>query len=915
MTAGWTPRLETRPLLLCAALAWALSGCQCVRADEVVLVGCGPSGECSGATRCCADLLCHASCEDPGADAGRVDAGLPVDGGSPVDAGLPPDAGGEPVTLTISSAPVTSVAGQCAPAPMRVELRDAIGARASVRGSPLAVLVSSAPAGLTFFDDAACANALPGSTWSLAPGSSEGQLYFQATSAFPAPLGVQVTLLASTLPAPGNTVQQLQFVEPGPPARLAWLPSDGVTPVTQTVASDECSAAFTLEVQDRFGNPSPLGVATPVTPSASPGVTFWATPGCGSGALALAPTATQVQLFARAATAQIFLLTATAGALTSADPPAQFTVSGPPATQLAFLGTPGAVTAGTCRALTLEARSQLGGRTTVNSSTAVTLSTPLGAAQYFVGPNCTGIPTTTVALAPGSAEVTFGALLAGVPTTTVQATAFPTPATASQSWPVNAAAGTGTLAVSAPNPDLEVFDCEPLEVTRVGGSGPWTLGETTLTVSLPSGTAELKLHADSNCTGAGSLSLAATIPDGSTTTRVYVRGQSGAPTAVSVTATDGSNAFASGAVTVTAVPLVRRGACVLPANTTSVTCSISPALAATDLDHTFMVYQATGNQLGAGAAGVVCAMQSTSAIACSRWVAGTSPMDLTWQTASWGRHVPGVGGVRVQHLQGVTAAVLGPVDVPFKPVASLANTFVLFGHSTEGTSLNSNDWATAVPLSTETLRLTTTSFGLRYSYQAQIVEFEGAAVERASYTGVATGAGFTLTGLTSMIVGRTAMLFTSRQDTLNDDAAICKRTWRGQVTAADGLAFTRGAGTATLACTNNSALETAWQRLQFPSGTAVQRCEATIGGGIAAAAATTCALPTAVTAHRTLVWLSGQGPGGQAMGESAHATTDDLGHVNAGVTLTGPTQVTVTRGSNTSTPSVFTPTAIEFSFP
>lgn len=1023
-------RKATRRLLL-LWVCLTLGGCVCIRADEVELVACEPSGACPAERRCCADLLCHLSCEGDAVDGGQGDAGSS-------DAGA--NDGGVPVLLTIVSTSVTAAAGQCAPSPIRLELRDAAGGRATAGPAPLAIALSSNPSGLAFFADAACSTSLS-ATLSLPAGAAGASLYFRSTIARPAPSGVDVTFFAAALPSPGNTVRQVQFIEPGPAVRLVWLPFDGTTPVSQQAGPNECAPAFVLGLQDSFDNPARLGAATPVQLASTPsGVTFSPSAACSGGPVDFPADVTQIPVFARALSEQSYLLSATVGGLASEPPPAQLTVApvASPATQLAFLGTVAPVAAGTCQLLRLETRNQQGSRTAVSAATPITLSTTEGAAQYFSGSDCTGTPTAALSLPAGAAEVTFAALLTGAPTTTVQASAFSASSIASQSWPVTAGvgsvlawrpsgtpaasvnrfsclanlavdvkdaygnpalapatpstrllapasstaqagalffssadcsgapvstlslaasaagapafslaftgtgpttvtvsdstagglaptpgvtttvSGTGTLVVSAPTPAIEVFDCEPIVVGRTAAAGDWTRGDTSLTVSLPPGATELKLHTASTCPGAGATSVSASIADGSATATVYVRGLSGAPTDVAVTASDAAGAFSDDAVTVTAVPLVRRGSCVLAASTTSASCAISPPLAASDLSHTFMVYQATGPQTGAGAAAVACSLASTSSIDCTRWVAGTSAMAVTWQTASWGRSVPGVGGVRVQHLQGLATGWVAAVDITgFTPVTTLANTFLLFGDTVEGVTLSSNDWPNAYLADAATLRIVNTGgYSLRLSYAAQIVEMEGAAVDRAEYTGTAADAGFTLTGLPAVTVGRTALLFGSRPDNLNDDAAICKRGWRGQVTAADTLSFTRAAFSTVAACTNNSSLETSWQRVQFPVGTSVQSCDALIGGGISVAAAGSCSLTASTVPHRTLVWLAGQGPGGQAEGETAHSTTDDIGHVNAGVVLeaTGKA-VTVTRGSASATGSIFTPMVIEFTFP
>lgn len=102
----------------------------------------------------------------------------------------------------------------------------------------------------------------------------------------------------------------------------------------------------------------------------------------------------------------------------------------------------------------------------------------------------------------------------------------------------------------------------------------------------------------------------------------------------------------------------------------------------------------------------------------------------------------------------------------------------------------------------------------------------------------------------------------------------------------------------------------AWERVELPTGTVAQPVDAPIATGSASSGPLT--FGASVVDHRTVVLASGQGPGGQAGGETDYGASDDLGVPNATFTLSPPTGLSATRATNVPNVSRFTPFVVQF---
>ncbi len=534
-------------------------------------------------------------------------------------------------------------------------------------------------------------------------------------------------------------------------------------------------------------------------------------------------------------------------------------------------------------------------------------------AVFFASADCTGAPVTSLPLAASASEVGFSMLVLGTAATVTNVTGADSLGTLSTTpaRPVQVTGPQGALAVTtAADPAIEYEECQPLTVTRRDDTGaPWTRGATAVTVAVPD-TTLVTLHGSATCADAALASQAVTVAHGSSTATVYARGR-GLNNTVTATAVDPSAGFATGSLLLTTLPLVRRGTCPLTGATSS--CVVSPPIPANDISRTFLVFQATASQTGAGASNVTCRLTSGAAVTvdCVRFFGAATAVSVTWQTASWGRSFA-AGGVSVQHLNGtLPAGSVNPFDVP-AALGAPSSSFLLFSSTGGGfTPTNdAEDFATArlLPGAPPSVRLTNSSAaGWRdFVYALQVVELAGARVDRGTVLNE-PGRNIPVSGLLPVTVARTFHLHTVRLATSIDTAEICKRRYRGQSVTATSLLLVRGGGGAG-PCNDPEAAEAAWERVELPVGATVQSVDVPIGDlSVSASAAV-----SPVVAERTLLLLSGQGPGGQAAGETRYSGADNLGAAHAMLTLTGTT-LTVTRGLSASQSSaLFTPFVVEF---
>lgn len=301
--------------------------------------------------------------------------------------------------LVFTNAPITVGTGVCSSA-ATLRVRDAFDNDATVAGATT-VNLSSNPATLTFYTDAACSSS---TTSVLIPAGGGTQSFFFKTNTAGNPV---VTAAGGTL----DPAVQAETVSSGGPLVLAF------TTAPQAVTAGACSGVATVQTRDAFNNPS--AVASPLTVDlAGPTMTFYSGPGCSGAVTSVvvgAGTNSQSFYF-RATGAGPRAITASSAGFSSAVQTQ--TVNPAAAFALAFTNPPLAVTAGACSpAATLQVRDSYGNDTTVAGSTAVGLSSSPPTLSWFSDSGCsTAAPSVTIAAGTGTQTAYFRATVAGSPT-------------------------------------------------------------------------------------------------------------------------------------------------------------------------------------------------------------------------------------------------------------------------------------------------------------------------------------------------------------------------------------------------------------------------------------------------------------------------------------------------------------------
>jgi hypothetical protein len=243
-----------------------------------------------------------------------------------------------PDRLVFVTSPQTLVAGSCS-APATVQVRDAYGNPAPLAAAATVALASTSGS-LGFFSDAACAQAVSGLP--LGAGSTQVTFYFRDTASG------DPQLTAST---PGlSPANQVATINPGSPAQLAF------TAGPASVVAGACSAAFTLQIQDGFGNPSPVTSGTSLQVTGAVSTTVFTGASCASGAggsPVVGAGGTQVNVWLRDTAAGPLTVNATGAMLTPASRGTVVTAG--PAQALALTGFPSSTVAGASHPFTVSA--------------------------------------------------------------------------------------------------------------------------------------------------------------------------------------------------------------------------------------------------------------------------------------------------------------------------------------------------------------------------------------------------------------------------------------------------------------------------------------------------------------------------------------------------------------------------------
>lgn len=808
---------------------------------------------------------------------------------------------GAPTKVVLPTLGATVAAGSCVDA--TAEVQDA--SNNPVPGSRDVGFTANPVAGVLFYAGAGCmGTAVPSVNTAGGAGVS---FSFRPTVT----QANQVITVSST----GLTSASRTWnVTAGPAAKVV------VTTAGATVTAGTC-VAVQAQVQDAYDNPVAGARTIDYAASPSTGVTFFTNTDCtGAGTSESTGAGSTVNFSFRAnvPAAPLTLSAASTGLTTGTrdwtitlGPPAKLawkTGEAPPAT-LARFTCGGPYTA----QLTDSADNVV---TVSGADRPVTFTAPGGNAglTFFSDASCTTVATGAT-MAIGTSEVGFYLLGTGgaMASTVTAASTGVTSATQA----VTLTGAQGTLVATVTPTDLEAGGCEAVTIERRDGAAA-AFSQGVTPVSLASGNAGVTLHAAADCSGAGSGTLALSIPHGMSSVTAYARGRSVASAvAVALTPSDPNGGSTGTADSVTTHPLVRRGTCNLANNSASNTCAVG--LPGTDISRTFLVFQATGDQNTPDDANVECHLVASTQVdvVCTRNNSPNNAIAINWQTVSWGRSAAN-GGVTVQHFSGSAPAMTTTHDVTISTV-DMTRSFVLFSARTSaGASANDNDtedFFVAKLTSPTNVRLQGTVDFPTATYSVQVVELAGARVDRGALT-VAANAfnNSVVTGLSAPVAARISPLFSARTADTGNAQRMCKRRLRGVVTNASGATFTAERGgdqTMGMTVCNESAVdEVAWEMVEWPVGSVVARPGTSLSMAAATGTATwTGMAPSMFVQHRTILYLAGQGPGGQSSGEGEY-DDDRVGDMSARAVFSG-SDVLLTRGA-TNAIARFSPYGVQF---
>lgn len=847
-----------------------------------------------------------------------------------------------PLNLTVSPGPLTFLiiegfvapftAGACSGA-LQVRRRDNF--TNDIVNDPATMVAMTAPVFQFSGTATSCAGAAAGPfNISIPNGSAVSTVPFYVTTT----MATQPAMTSITATS-GAVVGTVSGVVNAATATQILFPSGPMNATAGTCTTSPNN--FQVELRDMYNNlVRPMSPVT-VTLGSSPAATAFGPTLCNSAAVQItsaAPTANFVFSPVTSGTNTITASTTTPAlsAMTTVNVnPAAPTVlawrTNPPATPARF----SCVSAGV-----IETRDASGNLSNVTGSNlTVNLVSSNSAVVFFSDSNCT-TPTTTTTVMVGTDATAPFYLFATGGASDLSGTA--TGYTPTQTRNVNPGTATGTFAVTPANPDVEAGACVALTVTRQDGTmTPFSNGTTNLTVSVPSNQG-ISLHTVADCNTAGGISVNRTITNGSNNTVVYARGRSAAvsgatPNNVTFTATGaGSN---DGTSTLRVYPLVRRGACNLTAGNTSNRCPLTLPIPSNDISRSFMVFTSTGRPATTGPASITaadtnveCHLESAATVdvVCSRATgsASTNPMQVTYQVVSFGRDAASGFGVTVQHPPSVTTSTaMATTTQTFTTAVDTSRSFLLVStkldeplnngegfplvrFTSTGASVNSIDIVsnTAVPT------------GRVVSFQVVTLGLPSSAVIHTNVNSPVVGGGpnflYTVTTASTPAAQSFALTMAQVIDGTNPET-MCRRRFNTRVTGNTTFTLHRATATQPGACTDAQSTVTAFatQRVNLGTSATTQTQDITFSNN--STQSVNPMLTTAITPHRSICFLSMQGPGGQTAGESNlvvnGADGDDTGAFHAMLDFNANgDRIVVTRDVSGNTTSTFSPVTVQF---
>ncbi len=769
-----------------------------------------------------------------------------------------------------------------------------------------------------------CAGPTPSTSFTIGEGASvsSAPFFFTGTSADGG--SIEATAMVSS-----NSISSSHMltVTPSTPTKLAFT---NTTPTTTAAGACVTPAnALRVELQDTFNNRVAPGNNVNVAFVTDGGVQFSQGTACGADntfvtLTSAAPTASFVFTTNRANPA--LNIGVSTSDLPNIAPATQvWAVTPLTASVLAWKTDPTAsVPRFTCTpAGQFETRDSLGNLVAPNTTVTVTpTASPASGVAFYSDAAC-ATPVSTVQIPGGSTDAPPLYVIA----TSNGTIALSATATGFSNVPrnVNVTGAQGTFNVTpAATVDVEAGACVPLTIERRANGTPLTVGVTSYTVTA-SNAAAISVHSLSDCSGAAAATVSGVITQPASTAVVYVRGRSSDNAADStVTVADPTNGSTSTVVNLRSYPLVRRGACnIASGSTASGRCVLPTAIPGNVIARSFLLFSSTGGDNTASNTNARCVLDVASdvAVVCTRGGNGAVEVRVNYQVVSFGRSFA-QGGVSVAHLAGTTSNAMGTTDVGLGvagPV-SFNESFVLLSSSGVGGENGADDFMTAYLYDTTTVRLQLATAALR-DYAVQVVQFAGASVERNELLmnmGELTKA---VTSLPAADLSRSFLLYSTRGGDGADLFAMCKRRARGSVSSTTALAFSRGGGAGAPAVCDDDPVAIRWERVRLPcpvgACASVQHLPSFPLTGTNLAAVTPTF--TAITQNRAVVFMGGQGPGGQSSGESSfnRVDGDTTGPFHGRVWFSANDALTIERSVDAPTDggvqnSVWSPMVVQF---
>jgi hypothetical protein len=274
--------------------------------------------------------------------------------------------------IAFATLPQNAVAGECS-ATVTVEARNPGGVFPYLSSDVSVTLASSS---LSFFSDSSCTQSVD--SLLLPSTSPTASFYFSGTLAGPQSLSADVAdWLGAT---------QVEQIDPAAPEYLAFTTPPRVTP------AGECSPTLTVGAEDRFGNPSPLALPTPVELRADPseGFELFSDPTC-------ATEVTSVSIPAGSSSADFQFLGTRAGEVTLiafslglTSTSQEEIIQAMVAERLLFTTPVRRVAAGACsQVLSVQSQDGLGNPVAVPAGTSLVLTAePLEGSSFFADGSC-----------------------------------------------------------------------------------------------------------------------------------------------------------------------------------------------------------------------------------------------------------------------------------------------------------------------------------------------------------------------------------------------------------------------------------------------------------------------------------------------------------------------------------------------